>query len=143
MNSQAPEWIPDPSKPIYFSWVQRKAVALRKRDRKRGGTGEVQQYRQAIHTAVVKSQGRDHWTGEWLDWGLIGTYDNREAAAGKGQHKKQYALLPTIDHRSNRPEPDFVICAWRTNDAKHDMTPQELFDFCTAVLNHSPNWSEA
>jgi hypothetical protein len=31
-----------------------------------------------------------------------------------------------IDNRSNRPEPDFVFCAWRTNDAKHDMTPQEV-----------------
>jgi hypothetical protein len=23
---------------------------------------------------------------------------------------------------------------------KRDMTPQELLQFCTAVLNHSPNW---
>jgi hypothetical protein len=35
-----------------------------------------------------------------------------------------------------------VICAWRTNDAKHDMTPPELLEFCKAVLNHSPNWGE-
>jgi hypothetical protein len=34
------------------------------------------------------------------------------------------------------------ICTWRTNDAKHDMTPQELLQFCNAVLNHSPNWIE-
>jgi hypothetical protein len=90
--------------------------------------------------AVLASQGRDHWTGEWLDWELIGTYDNRDAATGKGENKKRYAMLPTIDHRTNQPEPDFVICAWCTNDAKHDMTPQELLQFCTAVLNHSPNW---
>ena len=46
----------------------------------------------------------------------------------------------TIDQRSNQAEPDFVICAWRTNDAKHDMTPQELLQFCSAVIKHSPNW---
>ena len=74
---------------------------------------------------------------------LIGTYDNREATTGKGENKKRYAMLPTIDHRTNQPEPDFVICAWRTNDAKHDMTPQELLQFCTAVLNHSQNWNES
>ena len=37
--------------------------------------------------------------------------------------------------------PRLVICAWRTNDAKHDMTPQELLAFCKAVLNHSPHYS--
>ena len=142
MNTPAPDWIPDAAKHTYPGWVQRKAVTLSKRDQKRGGSGNVQEYRLAIHAAVVASQGHDYWTGEWLDWALIGTYDNREAAAGKGEHKKQYAMLPTIDHRSNRPEPDFVICGWRTNDAKHDMTPQELLAFCTAVLNHSPNWRE-
>ena len=115
-------------------------MTLCKRDQKRGGSGNVQQYRLAIHDAVVASEGRDHWSGESLDWELIGTYDNKEAAAGKGAHKKQYAMLPTIDHRTNQPESDFVICAWRTNDAKHDMTPEELLTFCRAVIAHSPNW---
>lgn len=142
MDTPSPDWIPDGSRHTYPGWVQRKAVTLCKRDQKRGGSGNVQQYRLAIHQAVLASEGRDHWTGEWLDWDLIGTYDTREAA-GNGEHKKQFAMLPTIDHRSNRPEPDFVICAWRTNDAKHDMTPQELLEFCTAVLNHSPNWGAA
>ena len=52
-------------------------------------------------------------------------------------------MLPTIDHRTNRPEADLVICAWRTNDAKHDMTPDELLTFCRAVIAHSPNWPSA
>jgi hypothetical protein len=37
----------------------------------------------------------------------MGTYDNLEAAAGKGERKKQYSMLPTLDHRANRLEPDF------------------------------------
>ena len=65
------------------------------------------------------------------------------SAAGKGATKKHYAMLPTIDHRSNTPEADFVICAWRTNDAKHDMTPEELLAFCQAVIAHSPSWISA
>jgi len=87
---------------IYPSWVQRKAVTLCKRDQKRGGTGNVHQYRLAIHDAVLASEGRDHWTGEPLDWQLISTYDNNETAARKSAHKKQYAMLPTIDHRTTR-----------------------------------------
>jgi hypothetical protein len=142
MDTPAPDWMPEASKHTYPGWVQRKAVTLSKRDQKRGGSGNVQQYRLAIHQAVVASQGRDHWTGERLDWDLIGTYDTREAGGDQGEHKRQYALLPTIDHGSNQPESDFVICAWRTNDAKHDMTPPELLEFCKAVLNHSPNWGE-
>jgi len=140
MSTPAPEWMPALCRLSYPSWVQRKAVTLCKRDQKRGGTGNVQQYRLAIHGAVLASEGRDHWTGEPLDWELIGTYYNTEAAAGKGAHKKQYAMLPTIDHRTNKPEADFVICAWRTNDAKHDMTPEELLTFCRAVIAHSSNW---
>jgi hypothetical protein len=137
--------MPEQCRLTYPSWVQRKAVTLCKRDQKRGGSGNMQEYRLAIHAAVLASEGRDHWTGEllsWelLSWELIGTYDNSEAAAGKGVHKKQYAMLPTIDHRRNKPVADFVICAWRTNDAKHDMTPEELLDFCRAVIAHSPNW---
>lgn len=136
MDTCPPAWLPKTAARNYPAWVQRKAVTLCKRDQKRGGSSNVQEYRMAIHNAVVASDGLDHWTGEQLDWHLIGTYDNREAEVGGGAHKKQYALLPTIDHRSNVPEPDFVICAWRTNDAKHDMTPQELVEFCRRVLAH-------
>jgi hypothetical protein len=58
----------------------------------------VQEYRIAIRNAVVASVGLDHWTGEQLDWDLIGTYDN---------------------------------------DAKHEMTPEELLEFCRRVIAHA------
>ena len=62
MNTPAPDWMTDASKATYPGWVQRKAVTLYKRDQKRGGVGNVQQYRLAIHEAVLASQGHDHWT---------------------------------------------------------------------------------
>lgn len=137
METPAPDWIPDAAKHTYAGWVQRKAVSLSKRDRKRLGHGDVQQYRLAIHGAVVASKGYDHWTGEWLAWELIGTYDTREATDGGSEHKCKYALLPSVDQRSTSSAPDFVICAWRTHDAMADMTPAELLHFCQLVVNHS------
>ena len=128
--------------PIYLGSLQRIAVSLSKRDQKRGSTGKVQQYRLTIHQEVMAPEGREHWTGEWLDWDLINTYDNGEAAASKGEHKRQYAMLPTIHHRYNQLVQDFVICAWCTNDAKHVITPIGVLEFCKAVLNQSANWGE-
>ena len=58
MNTPAPEWTPAQCRLIYPSWVQRKAVTVCKRDQTRGGTGNVQQYRLAIHDAVLASEGR-------------------------------------------------------------------------------------
>jgi len=145
MDTPPPDWLPAAARNVYPGWVQRKAVTLSKRDQKRGGTGNVQQYRLAIHAAVLSSAGRDHWTGEWLDWELIGTYDSREAAAGSGEqkqeHRKLYALVPTLDQPSHTPEPCFVVCAWRTKDAKQDMTAAELLQFCSAIVRHSPQWA--
>ena len=60
MNTPAPDWMPDAAKGTYPGWVQRKALTLAKRDQKRGGVGNVQQYRLAIHEAVLASEGRDH-----------------------------------------------------------------------------------
>ena len=44
-STPAPEWMPAQYRLIYPGWVQRKAVTRCKRDQKRGGTGNVQQYR--------------------------------------------------------------------------------------------------
>ena len=98
MDTSPPAWLPEIAARIYPGWVQRKAVTLCKRDQKRGGSSNVQEYRIAIHNAVVTSGGLDHWTGEQLDWHMIGTY---------------------------------------YNDAKHEMTPEELLEFCRRVIAHA------
>jgi hypothetical protein len=47
-----------------------------------------------------------------------GRWARPPATEGKGEHKKKYAMLPSIDHHSNQPE----------------------LEFYKAVLNHSPHW---
>jgi hypothetical protein len=80
-------------------WLRGRAAAHVKRDRRRGNaaaTGE--DYRVAIHRAVVHSDGRDDYTGEPLDWSLLGRYNNAESKARKRDYKATMALLPSIDH---------------------------------------------
>jgi hypothetical protein len=48
MSTPAPEWMPASCQLAYPRWVQRKAVTLCKRDQKRGGVGNVQQYREVV-----------------------------------------------------------------------------------------------
>ena len=120
----------------YERWLRRKAAAHLKRDRRRGNTiatGEM--YRIAIHEAVVASQGCDYYTGEELDWSLLSRYDNSESKEHRRNYKQKFVLLPSIDHVDDGlSEADFVICGWRTNDCKNDLTHEELVEFCQKVL---------
>lgn len=123
----------------YLHWLRRKAAAHVKRDRKRFPDRDLtgESYRLQIHQAVCDHGIHDFYTGEKLDWKLVSTYDNDESKAGKTAYKLGFALLPTVDHVF---EPDgtwrFVICAWRTNDAKNDMSHAEFVALCQRVVAH-------
>ncbi|THI84758.1 MAG: hypothetical protein CAF41_010860 [Nitrospira sp. CG24A] len=99
---------------VYSRWLQPKAVVHVKRDRTRGNTNATTtEYKQAIHCAVVKSSGRDAYTGEELNWSLISQYDNKKSKALGRSYKKELALLPTVDHVGDGlGKPDFVISSW-------------------------------
>jgi hypothetical protein len=122
----------------YEHWLGRKASAHVKRDRGRNHHPDVakrSQYKEAIHAAVVLSGGLDAYTGEQLDWRLISTYDNDESKLGRYGYKARFALLPTVDHiDAGASEASFRICAWRTNDAKNDLSPAEFVELCRRVV---------
>lgn len=125
----------------YERWLQRKAQAHVKRDRKRGNTlATVAEYKSAIHAAVVESKGYDYYTGEHLDWALLSTYDNDKSKEHGRHYKKQFELLPSVDHVDDgMGAANFKICSWRTNDCKNDLTYEELKAFCEKVLRHAQN----
>lgn len=120
----------------YVRWLQRKASAHLKRDRKRGNTVVTgSEYKRAIHKAVCASEGRDAYTNEPLDWNLISTYDNDESKQGRRTYKARFALLPTIDHLGDGTGlADFRICGWRTNDAKGDLSVDDFVALCIRVV---------
>lgn len=123
----------------YARWLQRKAMAHVKRDRNRGNvTATNESYKLAIHSAVLKSAGRDAYTDEALRWDLVSKYDNAESKADGRNYKATFCLLPTVDHVDEGLGPgDFVICAWRTNDAKNDLTFDDWLALCRRVIAHA------
>lgn len=122
----------------YERWLRRKAAAHVKRDRRRGNSRAIGlEYRLAIHGAVLRSNGTDAYTGEVLDWHLVSKYDNEESKSGTRHYKAKFALLPTVDHIGDGlGAADFKICAWRTNDAKNDLTESEFIALCRRVVDH-------
>jgi hypothetical protein len=121
---------------VYLRWIHRKAVAHVRRDRKRGNSSATTEaYKLAIHEAVCSSNGKDAYTKEDLKWSLISTYDNESSKKGRRPYKAKFALLPTVDHIGDGTGPaDFKICAWRTNDAKGDLSLSEFIELCSKVI---------
>ena len=121
----------------YSHWLQRKAAAHVRRDRKRGHTCTNSVYKDAIHEAVIRSKGFDCYTGEQLDWKLISTYNNEHSKIGKHSYKAKFALLPTVDHiEASSKKASFNVCSWRTNDAKNDLSHQSCIELCMRILQH-------
>lgn len=123
----------------YERWLEAKARAHSIRDRRRGSTAALRSlYKEAIHAAVFACNGHDDYTGEPLDWSLLGQYRNAESKAGRYKYKAKFALLPTVDHCGpSGTEASFCICGWRTNDAKNDLTLAEFLQLCERVIEHS------
>ncbi len=78
------------------------------------------------------------YTNEELDWHLLSKYNNDDSESGRHQYKADFALLPTVDHiDSSAKNSGFCICAWRTNDAKNDLSPAAFLELCARVLRHA------
>lgn len=126
------------SQEAYERWLSRKSAAHRRRDLRRGNkTATNQEYKAGIHHAVEHSGGCDAYTGQRLRWDLISKYDNAASKLGKRHYKAGFALLPSVDHVGDGlGEANFKICAWRTNDAKNDLTYLDFIDLCRLVVQH-------
>lgn len=120
----------------YERWLHRKAMDHVRRDRGRGNkTATNEEYKIAIHHAVNMSNGKDAYTEEDLDWTLLSKYDNEQSKKHGRNYKKQFALLPSVDHVGDGKGPaNFKICAWRTNDAKNDLSLEEFIELCRKVI---------
>ena len=129
----APVWV-GLSDRDYSELIQRKAVAVTKRDKRRGGQYTVKQAIEAIDEAFHRCNGFDPYDGSKLDPELLGTYSNERSKESGAAYKREMAMLPTVDHVTAEPVPDFEIVSWQTNDAKGDMPPEEFIAYCRRVV---------
>ena len=133
---ELPDFIEDEKK--YKKWLYSKAHSHYTRDKKYFKDKNenkifkytYQDYKYAIHQAVIDSRGVDYYTGERLDWSLIGKWNNKDAK--RIGYKKKFKKLPTLEHvnRANFAD-NFAICSWSVNDAK-----DEFVELCKKVIKH-------
>ena len=114
--------------------IQRKAVAVTRRDKRRGGKYSTKQAIEAIDQAFHRCNGFDPYDGSKLNPKLLGKYNNKASKEKGAAYKREMAMLPTVDHVKAEPVPDFEIVSWQTNDAKGDMPPEEFIAYCRRVV---------
>ena len=129
----APAWV-GLSDEDYSDLIRKKAVAVTRRDKRRGGEYTVKQAIEAINQAFHRCNGFDPYDGSKLNPKQLGEYKNEDAKAEGAANKRRFAMLPTVDHVKAEPEPDFEIVSWQTNDAKGDMPPEEFIAYCRRVV---------
>lgn len=122
----------------FLKWLDRKAKAHVRRDKQRGfNSAAVPAYKQAILDAIERANGFDYYTGDKLDWHRIGLWRNAEAAEGRGDYRKAFWNLPSVDHDFTDPQrPVFHICSWRMNDSKNDQSVEEFLALAEQVRRH-------
>ena len=89
----APGWV-GVSDGKYSELIQRKAVAVTRRDKRRGCQYTVKQAIEAINEAFHRCNGSDPYDGSKLDPKLLGTYNNDDAKAEGAEYKRRFSLLP-------------------------------------------------
>ena len=119
----------------YSDLLRKKAEAVTRRDKRRGGKYSVKEAIEAIHQAFHRCNGFDPYDGSKLDPELLGTYSNERSKERGPAYKREMAMLPTVDHVTAEPVPDFEIVSWQTNDAKGDMPPEEFIAYCRRVVH--------
>lgn len=122
----------------YEKWLDKKARSIRKRNKTKDKMEKysTEDYKIAIHKAVCESAGKDFYTGEKLDWSLLSKFDGNEAKKDGIKYIKKFALLPTVDHYTNRSNLNFVICSWIVNDAKSHLSHDEFISLCRKVIKY-------
>ena len=130
----APAWVGQSDKD-YSDLLRKKAEAVTRRDKRRGGKYSVKEAIEAIHQAFHRCNGFDPYDGSKLDPELLGTYSNERSKEKGAAYKREMAMLPTVDHVTAKPVADFEIVSWQTNDAKGDMPPEEFIAYCRRVVH--------
>ena len=120
-----PSWL-DIDADSYKRMLNRTAVTITKRARKRGATHQVKEAIDAIHAAFQRCDGTDPYDGLPLD--------NRLHDGGRS---------PTVSPVSSSNAATFEILSLQTKEAKGKRDAEEFIAHCRAVVAHADSASKA
>jgi hypothetical protein len=124
----------------YNDWLNAQAASCRTRDRGRIDTlPPLAKYREAIHSAVVRSNGLDAYTGEALEWNLLN--HERPPAGGRKNHRKR-GRWPSVDHYHGTGQLNYKICSGLVNTAKGPLEHQQFVELCRKVAARHDGWGK-
>ena len=128
-----PSWL-DQTPLIYKQWLQRQAMLVTKRDRKRGGSYRVKDAMDAIHAAAHRSDGIDPYDGQPMNGPLLDADNPSFSSSTKADQLASIKRCPTVQHARGALICDFEIMSRQTADAKGEMTAEEYLEHCRAVV---------
>ena len=129
----APAWVGQSDKD-YSDLLRKKAEAVTRREKRRGGKYSVKDAIKAIHQAFHRCNGFDPYDGSKLDPELLGTYSNERSKEGglptSGRWRccrplitSQQSRSLTLKSSAGRPMTPRAICPLRSSS----LTAAELF----------------
>ena len=125
LSVSPPSWL-DIDAESYKRLLNRTAVTISKRARKRGATYQVREAIDAIHEAFQRCDGTDPFDGLPLD--------NRLNDGSRS---------PTVSPVSSSSTATFEILSLQTKEAKGERDAEEFIAHCRAVVAHTDDPSTA
>ena len=128
--SRPPRWLPLAAD-VYGRMVNRLAVLITKRARKRGAEFRVHEAMEAIHAACHVCGGIDPYDGMALEPGPVLLLGGRDADVSAGP-----ALWrsPTLIHRTSPQGCDFEVVSWQTAQSRAVLPAADYIAHCCAVV---------
>ena len=131
-----PPWLkltPDAYKRV----LNREALTLTRRDRRRGGIYQVKEALVAVHNAFHSCDGTDPYDGMPLDGEQLIIIKRSDQRGNSLSTKKHLQRMPTVGHLHQQPIAEFEILSRQTHRAKSEMTADEYLKHCRAVTSFS------
>jgi hypothetical protein len=137
------------SLPQYREWLFKQANSIFNREGRDIRRGKLErrlyltreELRHALHMQMLRSDGRDAYTGRALSWRLAveslqEPSHNKERGKDGRQRLRERAMLPTFDHRFGQKRRSFRLCGAVTNHAKCYLTEKEFLLLCRDAIAH-------
>ena len=120
---------------MYLKWLARESSRFFNNDMKHKIKSISRlEYKDAIHKAVLKNKDIDAFTGNLLNWKLLGKYDSKMAREHGRSYKVLYGDIPTATLiNGGAGHTNISICAWKVDECKGELNFNEFSEICNAV----------